>query len=139
MHPAVRLVISVICGALVAFALVAGIEAIGARMFPAPPGVDLTQPSALESHMSALPPGLLLFVVAAWVVATFVGALVASAIAQRRVVLVAAIVGILVLAATVANFVMIPHPPWMVVAGVAGILIAALAAGKVMTRRRAPA
>ena len=132
MHPAVRIVIAVVCGALIAFALVAGIETIGQRLLPAAAGVDLSQAASMKN----LPLGALLFVLGAWIIATFVGAAVGSFIARRRVLLVAAVIGILVLAATVANFVLIPHPVWMIVAGVAGIVLAALAAGKVMSRAR---
>lgn len=131
MHPAVRIVIAVICGALVAFALVAGIENIGHRVLPAA-AIDVSQATSMKD----LPLGALLFVLAAWIIATFIGAALGSFIARRRVVLVAAVIGILVLAATVANFVLIPHPFWMVLAGVAGIVLAALAAGKVMSRAR---
>jgi hypothetical protein len=137
MHPAVRVVIAVICGALIAFALVAGIEAVGARVFPAPAGIDAAQPAQWQTSIPKLPLGALLIVLAAWIVSTFVGAVAASLIARRRVRLVSAIVGILVLASTVANFVLIPHPLWMVFCGVAGIIIAALLAGKLMARRRA--
>jgi hypothetical protein len=137
MHPAVRVVIAVICGALVAFALVAGIEAVGARVLPGPEATVASQPAQLQTSVQKLPVVTQLFVVAAWIVATFLGAVAASLIARRRVMLVSAIVGILVLASTVANFVLIPHPLWMVICGVAGIVIAALLAGKLMARRRA--
>ena len=137
MHPAVRVVIAVVCGALIAFALVSGIEAVGARVFPAPAGIDASQPAQWQAYMQKLPLAALLFVLAAWIVATFVGAVAASLIARRRVRLVSAIVGIVVLASTVANFVLVPHPLWMVICGVAGIIVAALLAGKLMARRRA--
>jgi hypothetical protein len=47
-------------------------------------------------------------------------------------VLAAAIVGAVVLAATVANLAMIPHPTWFAVVGVAGIVLAAFVAGRIM-------
>lgn len=139
MHPAVRAVFGLICGALVAFLLVGGIEALGRSVYPPPMGVDLSQPAQLQAYMQKLPLGALLFVLTAWIVATFVGAIVAAAVAGRRAVFVAGMVGLLVLIATAANFVLVPHPTWLVVAGLAGIVVAALAAGKLMKRRRSAA
>ena len=100
--------------------------------YPPPAGVDFNKPEALATYVERLPLGALLFVLAAWILATFVGGLVAGWIARRRAVIVAAVVGALVLAATIANVMLIPHPAWMVVVGVAGIAAAAYAAGRIM-------
>jgi hypothetical protein len=132
MPPVVRTVIAVVVGTVVAFVLVGVIEAIGEFVYPPPAGVDFGKPDQLASYMQRLPGGALAFVLAAWIVATFLGGLVAAWIARTRTALVAAIVGALVLAATIMNFVLIPHPPWMIGAGVLGIAIAAYLAGRLM-------
>jgi len=128
----VRVAIAVVVGTVVAFVLVGVIEAIGEIVYPPPMGVDLGSPEQLATYMQRLPVGALAFVLAAWIVATFLGGLVAAWIARSRPALAAAIVGALVLAATIVNFVLVPHPAWMVAAGVAGIAIAAYLAGRLM-------
>jgi len=132
MPPVVRTVVAVVVGTVVAFVLVGVIEAIGEVVYPPPAGVDFGRPDQLASYMQRLPGGALAFVLAAWIVGTFFGGLVAAWIARSRTALAAAIVGALVLAATIANFVLIPHPAWMVAAGVVGIAIAAYLAGRLM-------
>jgi hypothetical protein len=132
MPPVVRTVVAVVVGTVVAFVLVGVIEAIGEVVYPPPAGVDFGRPDQLGSYMQRLPGGALAFVLAAWILATFLGGLVAAWIARSRTALVTAIVGALVLAATIANFVLIPHPAWMVAAGVVGIAIAAYLAGRLM-------
>jgi len=93
----------------------------------------------MRAYMEALPVGAYLFVLASWVVAKFCGGVVSSLVAGTRPVLFSAIVGAVVLAATLANLLMLPHPVWVSVAGVAGVVAAAVAAGKAMSalaRRR---
>ena len=132
MRLVVRIVIAVAVGTVVAFVLVGVIEAIGEVVYPPPEVVDLGSPDQLATNMQRLPGGALAFVLAAWIVATFLGGLVAAWIARSRTALAAAIVGALVLAASITNFVLIPHPAWMIAAGVAGITIAAYLAGRLM-------
>ena len=132
MSSGLRTATGIVLGTITAFVLVGVIEAIGERVFPTPAGIDLRSPAVLETYVQRLPAGALAFVLAAWIVGTFLGALVAARIARPRAVLAAAIVGALVLAATIANVAMIPHPAWMIAVGVAGIVVAALVAGRIM-------
>ena len=135
MNPAVRSSLAVLVGAAVAFSLVAVIESLGQLVYPAPPGMDFSNPEQLRDYVRRVPLGALLIVLAAWVIATFTGGLVAARIAKARPVLFAGIVGALVLAATIANLLTLPHPAWFVVTGIAGILLATYAAGKVAAAR----
>ena len=139
MSSGLRTATGIVAGAVTAFVLVGVIEAIGERVFPPPAGVDFTNRTALETYVQRLPAGALAFVLAAWIGGTFLGGLVAAWIARPHAVVVAAVVGALVLAATIANVVMIPHPAWMVAAGVAGIVVAAWLAGRIMRVPRDPA
>ena len=54
----------------------------------------------------------------------------AALIAGTQPVAFAAVVGAVVLAATVANLMMLPHPTWFAFTGVAGVVVAAYIAGK---------
>ena len=133
MHPAVRLTLAILCGLLVAFVSVAAIESLGHMIFPAAGTADFSSPERIRAFMQSVPVGALAFVIAAWIVGTFVGGVVGSLIARPRARLISGVVGGLVLAATIANLVTIPHPPWMAVSGVAGIAIAAIGAGRLMS------
>ena len=130
MSPAVRYASAVIVGIVVAFGLVAAIESLGHTLFPPPKDVNWNDPNVLRDYVQRLPLGALLFLVAAWAIATFTGGFAAARIARARPMLFAGIVGGLVFCATIANLVTIPHPAWMVVTGLAGIVIATVAAGR---------
>jgi hypothetical protein len=131
MRPAVRSFLAVIAGAVVAFALVAAIEAAGHAAYPVPADVEFSDPQALAAYVQAMPLGAWLFVLAAWVLAALGGGVAAGLIARRRLREHAAVVGALVLAATVANLLMVAHPAWFNVAGVAGVVLATLASARI--------
>jgi len=133
MNPAVRLILAILVGMVVAFFSVAGIEAIGHAVYPTAAGLDMSSPEAVRAFMQTVPTGALAFVLAAWILGTFLGGLVGSLIARPRARVVSGVIGALVLAATIANLAMIPHPMWMAVSGVVGIALAAFAAGKLMS------
>lgn len=135
MSNAIRYPLAAIAGIVTAFLFVMGIEAAGHTLYPPPAGLDVSNPAAIREYMKVIPPGALLFVLASWLVAPFAGGVVAARIAGSRPMLFAGLVGALVLAATVANLVMIPHPAWMAVAAVAGIPTMAVLAARTGARR----
>ncbi len=128
-NPRLRLGLAVLCGAVVAFLIVAVIEALGHFFYPPPP-LDLRRPELLRAQMLALPLGAFLWVLAAWVLASFCGAVVASLVARRRLLLVAAVVSALLMVAVLATLVSIPHPVWFVVSSLVAVpAVAYVAAG----------
>lgn len=134
MHPAVRVTLGVIIGALVAVGVVTVIEAIGHRVYPIPPDVDFSDLEQLKAYVVTLPVGALVMVIAGWIIGAFVGGLAGSLLARHRAVLISGIVGALMLCATIVNLVFIPHPVWMAIAAVVGIVVAAWLAGRLMRR-----
>ena len=126
-------IIAIIAGVVVAFALVAAIEWLGHQVYPTPAGVDLSRPEQAHDYVRNLPVGALLLVLTSWVIATFCGGIVAAAIEKGRPRRAAGGVGVVVLAVTIANLTLIPHPLWFSIAGVLSIVVAALAAGHAMS------
>ena len=113
-----RRLIAIIIGAAAAFIVVAVAESIGHRIYPPPPGVDLSDPEALKSLIDQLPLGALVAVVVAWFCGSFTGGFVAQLVARDGKLIAALSVGGLMLAATLSNFILIPHPLWMLVVGI---------------------
>jgi hypothetical protein len=112
-------VLAVLAGAIVAGVLISVVEGISSAVYPPPPGLDLNNPEALRQYIDRLPIGAFLFVLAAWAVGPFAGAYVAARLVRRARMAHGLIVGALFLIAGVLNMLMIPHPIWMWVAGIA--------------------
>ncbi|MGB5512573.1 MAG: hypothetical protein WBM87_12755, partial [Woeseiaceae bacterium] len=111
-----------IVGVVIAIALVWLIEMVGHSVYPPPPNLDFADADAMRDYMSTLPIGAFLFVGGAWFVATLCGTFAACKIGTAKPIVFASVVGGLMLIATAANLLMIPHPLWFSILGVVGII-----------------
>jgi hypothetical protein len=114
-----RKVLAVVAGAVVAFLIVLLVEGLGLRIYPPPPGVDVGDPASRAAAVAAMPLGALLFVLAAWVLGAGIGAAVATAVVRREARWPGLVVGGLILAGSLYNLMVIPHPVWFTAAAVA--------------------
>ena len=118
MSPAVRGVVAVILGCLLAFAITFVIEAINSLIYPLPPGTDVANPESIKAALASMPPAALGVVLAGWFVSTLAGAWLAAHLAKPNG-WPPLTVGVVLFAATVATMLMIPHPVWFWVIAVA--------------------
>lgn len=126
-----RKLLAVLLGLVVAFALVALIEAAGHIVYPPPPDLDFTDTVALTEYLQLMPVGALFFPLAAWTLAALAGGLVACRIAGEKPLLFATVVGAVVMAATIVNLVMLPHPTWVSISAIVGITLAIFLAARI--------
>jgi len=116
---------AVLAGVATAFVLILAIEKLGHLIYPPPADLDFSDPEAIRPYMATLPFLALLFPMIAWVVGTFAGTLTACKIGTANPLAFAAIVGGLVLAGTIANLIVIPHPVWFSAVSLVAIVAAA--------------
>lgn len=128
-----RQFLGLLAGAILGFGVVALIETAGHRAFPSPPDIDLSDPAAMGALMEQVPLAAKLVVVLAWFLGALIGGLVAARVAREpRAAWIIAGIFILVTALTIAQ---IPHPLWMVVAGLVAPLFAGWLVATRLTRR----
>jgi len=127
----VRNVAAAITGVVTAFVLIMLIEKLGHIIYPPPPDIDFSDPEAMRPYIATLPFLALLFPMIAWVVATFAGTVLACKIGTANPLAFAAVVGGLVLAGTIANLIVIPHPVWFSAVSLAAIAASAWIAVRV--------
>jgi len=135
MKPILRSVLSVLLGAIVAGVLIACLELLGSKIFPLPPGTDPMDMEAVKAAMANVSMGALLFVLFGWFVGTIAGAWSAARVAGRAPAVHGLIVGVLLLAGGIANMLMLPHPAWFWVLGVAVFVLAAYLGSRLAARR----
>lgn len=126
---------AILAGVVTAFVLILVVEKLGHLIYPPPADLDFSDPEAIRPYMATLPFLALLVPMIAWVVGTFVGSVVASKIGTANPLLFAGVVGGLVLAATIANLIMIPHPVWFSIVSLIAIAASAWFAAKVASGR----
>jgi hypothetical protein len=132
-----RVIAAGVCGVVSAFLVVALVEGVAHAVYAPAVMPDLSVPGAMEAFIATMPLGAFLFVLAAYLLATIAGGVVASAIARRHAMAFAIVVGVLILAASIANFVALPHPVWFVMATLVGVPLTAWLTGRT-ARRWAP-
>lgn len=114
-----------IAGVLIAGTLVWLVEMAGHAVYPPPANLDFSDAEATRAYISALPLGAFLFVGGGWFVGALGGTFAACKIGRAKPEIYALVVGGFMLAATIANLVMIPHPLWFSITGVLVVVIAA--------------
>jgi hypothetical protein len=119
----------VVTGSVIAF----GLESLGHMVYPPAAGIDLTNPEHFKTLMGSLPLGAQLFVVFAWAVAGFIGGMIGAWIGRS---LAAAIgVALVLVGFGVWTMTEIPHPVWMMVAGVVALTVPAYLGGRISMQK----
>ena len=121
----IRNVVAIVGGIGIAFVTVMLVDMLNHAVYPPPSGIDFSDPDSIRPYMDTLPIGALLLVMASSAVAAFVGTLFACFVGTVRPQNCAAIVGGMVFAATVANFIAIPHPLWLAIATLLAVIVSA--------------
>jgi MFS family permease len=113
-----RSILGFLAGLATSWLTISVSQLLSARSYPPPPGADLRDPEALAAFIAAAPIPAMVLVVAGYALAALLGGWVAAMISRRHRAIVAVLVGALVLVGVILNYMLIPHPVWMVVAGV---------------------
>lgn len=128
-----RSVLGVIIGIISGFVVIYAVEHIGQLIWPVATELDLKDKAAAAAFLAGMPIGGLVTVVVAWILGAYTGSMVALLMSDRR-----RIAGIipaaLIFAATVLVLFMLPHPLWMAVAGLGGIIAAGWLADRLFAR-----
>ena len=113
----VKSIIAVVLAVLLAGVVIAAVQLVNTQIFPLPPGVDFNDREAMSRAVSSMPAGGFVLLLLSYTLGALAGGWLAARMAPRRPLLHAMIVGVLLLAAGVMNFVSIPHPLWVTVLG----------------------
>ena len=119
-----RRIVGIVIGIVTAMIVVSVVEAIGLRIFPPPADINLSNAADLQRLIETMPAAGKSMVLAAWFLGAFIGGWVALIITQWR--MSPWIICTVIIAGGIWSMVMIPHPAWMMAAGVALPLLAAL-------------
>lgn len=139
MPPMVRSIVVVLAGLIASIVVVAGTDAIVSGLYPLPPGTDMTNREALRQAAAALPVSAFLILLVGWSLASLAGSFVGARWAGRAPVAHGLLVALILLAATVANLVAVPHPVWMWPAALLLIPVAGWAGVRITRPRQAAA
>ncbi len=126
--------LTIVLGLFAAFVATGLIESLNMMLFPAPEGLDPHRPEDLRKLMAEMPVGAFLVVLLAWATGSFCGAFVAVRWGPERKFWPAWVIGSIQLLAGVSMLLMIPHPAWFAVIGLASFLPMAALGGSLARR-----
>lgn len=132
-----RTILGMLAGVVVMVGVILGVEAIGHRIYPPPAGLDPINPqhaAAFATFVAAMPFAAKAMLALAWTLGAFVGGLVAAKIARHQLAP-ALLVALVVMTGVVGMAVAVPHPWWLVAAGLLLPIPAALLATHRVRRR----
>jgi len=125
-----RRVLSVIAGVLTGILLVFIGDGASHSLLPPPARINFHNREEFIKYVSTIPVHGFILMLAFWLLAAFFGGFVSSKINNANWKRSSIITGTILLAATVLNLFMIPHPIWMVISAVALTIPAAWLGGK---------
>lgn len=118
-----RLIGAIVGGLLLAFAIVFLTDTLFHLLSPGPARPDSNDAEAMRTYVSRLPVAGLFGILLGWALAVYAGAGLAARLALRGDWPGWAVTGLFLLA-TLGNFLMVPHPTWMILMAIALILVA---------------
>ena len=120
-----RRFLAVLAGVVTAVVVIMIVEGINGVIYPLPPGMDPMNPEHVAILVAKMPMGALVIIAIGHFAGTLFGGLVALKIVQGQR-SVGYIFGAIMVALTVANFLIMPHKIGFNLADIAGVLIAIL-------------
>jgi len=130
-----RNVLGALAGIATAVVTVMLMEWLSHAIYPPPAGLEITDTDAWNAHLAGAPLVALLLVLAGYIFATFDGVFVACLIGRMQPFVYALIIGVLMLAGTASNLIVLRHPTWFSIAAIGGIILSAWLAAKVASIR----
>ena len=132
-----KVIVSIIGGLIAAFAIVFVFDAVFHSLATGTAPADLTDREAMGAYVANQPPAALAVVLVGWAVAVFAGSAIAARF-SRRGSWPGWVVTVFFLLATLANFLMVPHPVWLMAAAIVLILIAGWLGSTTLARQSEP-
>src|SRR4029079_13190540 len=112
MNPTIRNILAVIAGVIVGMVLNGFLITISSSIIAPPEGADVTTMEGLKASLHLFEPRHFIVPFLAHSLGTFVGAILAAALAATNKMRQAIIVGILFLIGGITNVVILPAPMW---------------------------
>lgn len=110
-------------GLAISFGIIMAVQMLGHSIWPPPTNFDWNDMDAVQKYLSQLPFLALLFPIASYFLGAIGGPLIACRIGTARPVVLVGIIGLILLALTIANLIQIPHPVWFSVLAVAAVIV----------------
>lgn len=125
-------IVPVIIGVIVGFTIVFIGDSVTHRLYPPPPGINFMERDALDEYVASIPMYILIIMFLFWMLSSFLGGMIAARMNRADWKNKSIITGSILLAATLLNLIMIPHPLWMLIGSLVLYIPIAFAGGSLV-------
>lgn len=108
-------ILGIVIGLAMAMTAFMLFETIAHFAYPLPPEVDINNAESMKSYMPQIPVGALSLVLSGWLSGSLLAGFFARKISQNASKRNPLIIGCILESATIFNFLLLPHPTWLVV------------------------
>lgn len=129
-----RKFISILAGLFAGSLVVFIVEKIGHTVYPLPEGIDPNNIEAFKEYAQTMPVGAMLFVILAWALGAFAAGIVTTLVGKESTKMFSLITGGILMLFGLINLIMIPHPVWFAILGMAVYLPFAYLGHKLIAR-----
>ena len=118
MNTIIKDILAIMAGVFLGALTVMAIQMAGHHFYPLPDNIDPESVESITANMADISIGAMLFILLAWFLGAFTGALLAIKAAPIRKKMAGGLVGFIQWLMAVQTLNMLPHPMWMTVAGI---------------------
>jgi MFS family permease len=133
-----KYILPVVAGSIAAMVLIKVGEMGLYNVYPLPNGINVHDKESLMQAIRQMPTSAFLMLIAVYVVASFIGGLVATLVGNRVAARPAIAVGVVLTIAGMVNAVMVPNPIWFTIANLLIYLPSAYMGYLAIRRKDAP-
>ena len=108
-------ILGIIIGLAVAMTSFMLFETIAHFAYPLPSDVDTDSAESMKNYMEHIPAGALSLVLTGWIAGALLGGFFAKFVSKNMTNRNPLIIGCILEAATIFNFILLPHPMWLIV------------------------
>ncbi|HEY0137703.1 MAG TPA: hypothetical protein VGB85_26640 [Nannocystis sp.] len=133
-----RSILAVLAGLVLGMFVITAVESIIPMVYPMPRAVDPRDIEAMRTTLAGMPVGVFVILMLGWILGALAGGLLAARLAStwfhRAPLRHALAVGVVQTIGAVTNFAMLPHPTWVLIAGLVVFIPMALLGGRLGQR-----
>ncbi len=115
MKSSTKNILGIILGLAIAMTSFMLFETIAHFAYPLPADVDTDNAESMKNHMANVPTGAFSLVLSGWMVGSLLAGYFARMISKNNSFRNPLIIGCILEAATIFNFILLPHPIWLII------------------------
>ena len=128
-------ILAIVAGVVVGFVIVFIGDATTHALSPIPANLNVADKTSIANYISTIPLYVMIIMAIFWLLSVFIGSMLAARINRSEWKNTALITGGILMAASILNLMLIPHPLWMWLVVIIGYIPIAFIGGRMVRKK----